>query len=800
MAPKLSEKRRSQLLSRLCDTDAQVVYFPVRHHSPAAAALVKRWIQQNRPQTVLIEGPSDYNEYLDELFLEHKLPIAIYSYFRTASFHSGVYYPFCEYSPEWLALSEARRVSADVRFIDLPWAESEGDERQTHRYADAELRRGQYVAALCRRLHVDGFDDLWDRMVESQLDLSIEDYLTRTHEFCLSTRCWEEDVSVSDRRRESFMAAQIENALVRGSGRVLVVTGGFHSSALVARVDGLSCEGLGLEDPPPRHDSEVPKVLDKGVALTTYSYHRLDSLRGYNAGMPNPGFYRQVWKQREASTKTANEHEDATGDVGFDHQPLLSALVAALRRRKQTLSTADLIAVETSARGLAALRGRKFVWRLDLVDGVSSALIKDELQFGATSPFLEAVYEVLRGSRSGRLAEGVRLPPLVDAIQHELDSLELLPNGRSKTIELDLLNPSDVVRSRFLHRLRVLEIQGFRCTGGTDFLQREEMQDLWESWEIHRSPNLEASCIEAARYGTVLDHAVAAKLVESACGKAQTASAACNLLITASRCGVNAITDDLIESIQSLVAKEARFEEVGISLGHLLFLYCFDEAFGTARLERLRDLISESFVRALWLFESLGRTSTADPRVLMAIENVSETYRRLDDVIDVEEDELVGVLSRIHADKGKSPDVRGAAAGILWCVGGTTTNQVLEQMKFFSSPSELGDFLGGLFRLAREVVQRDPALVRSIDDLLVGFDSEGFQTALPALRLAFTSFTPREKNQLLTTLFEMLGLKKSETPILEAANLNTAAEALALEEKTEETIQRYGLEATDGWI
>ncbi|MEM0926510.1 MAG: DUF5682 family protein, partial [Planctomycetota bacterium] len=288
-------------MTRLRATDAQVVYFPVRHHSPAAAALVKQWIQENRPQFVLIEGPSDYNEYLDELFLGHKLPIAIYSYFRTTDLHSGVYYPFCDYSPEWLALCEAKRANAGVRFIDLPWSESEGDERQTHRYADAELRRGKYVSALCERLHVDGFDDLWDRMIESQLNLSIDEYFARTHEFCLGIRSWEDDVSISDRRRESFMAAQIDQALQQASGQVLVVTGGFHSSALVALVEGLSCVGLGLDDPKPRPDGESRMIRDKGVALTTYSYQRLDGLRGYNAGMPNPGFYRHVWKQRNAS-------------------------------------------------------------------------------------------------------------------------------------------------------------------------------------------------------------------------------------------------------------------------------------------------------------------------------------------------------------------------------------------------------------------------------------------------------------------------------------------------------------------
>ncbi len=110
------------LLRRLCDRSADVVFFPVRHHSPLAAALVAQAIAETKPAAVLIEGPSDYNEHFSELMLDHDLPIAIYSYFQTTDGHSsGAYYPFCEYSPEWSAVRAGSRAGSAVRFIDLPW-------------------------------------------------------------------------------------------------------------------------------------------------------------------------------------------------------------------------------------------------------------------------------------------------------------------------------------------------------------------------------------------------------------------------------------------------------------------------------------------------------------------------------------------------------------------------------------------------------------------------------------------------------------------------------------------------------
>ena len=52
-------------------------FIGVRHHSPACARLIGRAIESLRPAYVLVEGPADINDRLDELLLGHELPIAI---------------------------------------------------------------------------------------------------------------------------------------------------------------------------------------------------------------------------------------------------------------------------------------------------------------------------------------------------------------------------------------------------------------------------------------------------------------------------------------------------------------------------------------------------------------------------------------------------------------------------------------------------------------------------------------------------------------------------------------------------
>ncbi len=794
-----------RVLHRLIDVLQDVVYFPVRHHSPVCAAMVSSLIQSLRPKAVLIEGPSDYNQHLDELQLEHELPIAIYSYFRrtvhakkdatdtkadqpiVGSYGSGAYYPFCEYSPEWVAMQAARQVKARIAFIDLPWLQMAHLDQTTHRYADAELRRGQYIETLCRRLQVDDFDELWDRLVESDWTLDVAEFMRRVHALCLHIRFGESAIHRSDLSRESFMREQIEHHRTELKGPILVVTGGFHCSALAAPSIGIALDQTPTESAEPEPDTpSMPEIATvvSGIALTTYSYERLDSLTGYNSGMPNPGFYELAWRFRQ-------------GNQAFDHHPLLVQLADQFRKKKQVISTADLIAIETSALGLAALRGRPHVWRSDLVDAVSSALVKDELQYETSSPFLESVYAILRGSRRGRLAEGTRVPPLVQDIGQQMATFEIELKRSSTQLTLDLSEESALRRSQFFHRLKLLGICGFKLVDGTNFFDREDLSYLWESWELRWTPEFESSCIEASRYGTTLVDAASVRMLEQSRGQDLNAADASKLLVEACRAGVETLSEELLVQLDRMIGCESQFALASEALGHLAYLVCYDEALGTKRATPIKQLLAECHTRCLWLLDSLGGTLPDEKKILAGIQKVQEVIQRASTVIREDRNELRQIFLRIQNDREKHPSIRGAAVGILWNLGDIDPEGILQQMIGFQRPQELGDFLAGLFLLAREVAQRHPQVVQTVDRMVMEFSGEGFQHALPALRLAFTYFTPREKHYMLSTLFEALGIKEIKTlPRLQVAP-EVAAQAMALEEMIFTEIEQYRLGPDD---
>ncbi len=116
-------------LSGAADLSARVVYFPVRHHSPACAWHVGRLIRELRPEAVLIEGPRDASPLIPLLLhAETRMPAAIYATYverraKQLPERHAAYYPLCDFSPELAALRAAAEVGAGASFIDLTFAE-----------------------------------------------------------------------------------------------------------------------------------------------------------------------------------------------------------------------------------------------------------------------------------------------------------------------------------------------------------------------------------------------------------------------------------------------------------------------------------------------------------------------------------------------------------------------------------------------------------------------------------------------------------------------------------------------------
>lgn len=739
----------------------------VRHHSPACARLVRETIAAHRPAHVLIEGPVDFSDRIGELLLGHTPPLAIFSYARDATHTRLSWAPFCDYSPEWLALTEGHAAGARVRFIDLPAWSTEDTENL---YADAERRYADATDRLCATFAVDNVDVLWDHLVEAH---PYEGLAERLHAYFELVR-GEADAGAVDMAREEYMARWVAAAAARDDGPVVVVVGGFHRPALLAR---LAAASAGADWP---GVPEVPPDTEVGSYLVPYSNRRLDAFTGYASGMPSPGYYQRLW---EGGPRAA-----ATG--------LVADVVTRLRARRQSVSTADLISARALGEGLAALRGHEHPARTDVLDGLVSSLVSDALDqplpwakrgqlTAGAHPVVVEMVAALTGDRTGRLHPGTPAPPLVGAVAAELVALGL-DGGR--TVELDLVDATDLRRSRVLHRLRVLGIPGVERRSGP---AAGRDSTAVERWQLTESDRRESVLIEAAARGGTLPDAAAAILAERAGNARDEVGALAGLLYDAALCGLAELAGDLTASVAAGVRAARELGPLGSALRVALGLWRHDRLLGTAGSALLGEVVATATTRALWLAEGVrGGPAPAEPARLRALAAVRDAVRDGGAALGLAPGPAIGVGGRLAATRDVPPDLRGAGLGLCWALG----DPVVAADAVPRDPTVMGDWLAGLFAVAREEVLEDSGLTPMLDGIVSSLSAHDFLVALPALRQAFEFFPPGERERFATALVRLRGgdgsgrglLRLRTDPVL-------VAEGAVIEEAVDEMLTRAGL-------
>lgn len=743
-------------------------FIGVRHHSPACARLVGRVISSLRPAYVLVEGPADVNERLDELLLGHELPIAIFSHYRDDERAHMSWAPFCDYSPEWVAITAGRAAGAEVRFIDLPaWHPALAGRR--NRYADAEQRYADAAERLCRAYAVDNADALWDRLVEVEPDEGLEERLAAYFDLVRGDAAAGED----DAAREEYMAAWVRAAVAEAGDRpVVVVTGGFHRPAvrtLAAR------PGSGRPEVPAPPPGSV-----SGSYLVPYSFRRLDAFSGYQSGMPSPEYYQRLWEQGA----------EAAADG------LVEAVATRLRRCGQSVSTADLIAARTLSEGLARLRGHPCPARTDILDGLVSALVSDDLDqplpwarrealAPGAHPVVVEMVAALSGDRAGLLHPDTPAPPLVHDAEAELLRLDL---DREGDVELDLTDARDLDRSRALHRLATLGVPGVERRSGP-----ESGVDpvLDEHWTLTAHDTRRAVLIEAGAYGGTLCDAATARLAERmAAGGGPDGLAA--VLFDAALCGITDLSEQLTELIANSIGDARELGPLGAALATVLGLWRHDRVLGTARSPMYAAVIDGAVTRTLWLAEGVrGGPVPAEPARLRALAATRDALLHAGEVLTTGREVALEAMARIGADRGAPPDLRGAAFGFGWSLG--AAGDPVRALRGAAGTDTLGDWLAGLFALARDEVLADGSgLLDALDDLVVAMPD--FLEGLPALRQAFAYFPPRERELIARRLLDRRRLAGSARTLLRTtADPLLLAEAAALEEKVGRVLAREGL-------
>jgi hypothetical protein len=725
-------------------------FAPIRHHSPACAWAVRALIRAVRPARVLIEAPEDLAGHIALLLHpETRPPVAIAA---LADVSEGgrvaAYYPFCVHAPEFVAIREAQAVGAEVRFIDLPVAAKLNHpthatlfprDRPVSLTAEPSFNSGDFIRGLCRRTGCRDGHELWDHLFETRLgEPDFARFLADVGAYCAGIRAAtrpEQIDSDGDAAREAHMAASLLAA--RGAGGPLVViTGGFHTPALLAA----AARGAA----PARQ--AVPATRSY---LIRYSFAALDALAGYAAGLPQPAYYDFLWRRAQ---------EDSGGllwrQVAVD---LIGGFAQRARQDGHPIATPQQVEMARAAETLARLRGRPGALRHDLLDAARTALVKGEA--ARHDAWSERLILFLRGEAIGDIPAGAGSPPLVEharalARAHRID----VSDGARRNRSLDIRRkPAHLAASRFLHAMDLLGTGFAQRTAGPDYLNGRQTDVLFEEWSYAWSPAVEGRLIEQSVRADRLDAACLAvlKARREALRQAGTGGdlvALVELLCQGLLAGLGRELMPFVADLAQDLSEHPDFTAVARALRHLYSLTTTAGPLAVPPGLDLAALTRAGYLQLVYLCDDLPNTTPeAAPGRVEALRTLVELLGA--DTAGVFDRSLFDAAIDRVAGARAPPEILGAVLGICVQSGRRDPEQLCAALRGRFAGAVLKEeerigALRGLVLAAPQALWSAPGVLDAVDGFLHDLTDDVFFALLPHLRLAFAALNPREIDQL----------------------------------------------------
>ena len=776
----------NELFEKAFNLNSNLVFFPVRHHSPTCSYHLKNVIEEYKPDIILIEGPVEANTIKEYIASENsEAPFAIYySYSDSKGYIDEnkekyrCYYPFLNYSPELVALREGQRLNIETKFIDLPYSEilincSKGrgllKEQEKSNYNDDYLfEKNRFLEAICESEGCKDFNEFWEKVFEidgmfKEASAFVKDMLA----YCYLSRLYsseEELLAEGCIAREVFMSSKIKEEIQKNK-KVLVVTGGFHTSEILKLVDNEKTIKLH------KFNKE-----DSNVYLMPYSMEEADALNGYASGMIFPNFYEEVWSNINSNKEDAYE------------KAVLSKIIRCgkeTRKKEGSISTFDEICAFDMCKGLSSIREKRQCGIYELIDGVTSSFIKGELNISTKEP-LNILYKELTGHKIGKLCEGVNMPPIV------LDFKSLCKKYRLKidgALDQELtLNIFSSERHRkiscFMHRLDFLRTNFGRCIKGPDIILKRGMNLVREIWKYKWSTLVESTLIDNSVYGGTIKEATISILKKNIKGISKNSGKLAKLLVKAFQMDTVDMVDDSLIKLKEIIIEDGSFYSIVECLEYLAKIYNMQELYRVILNNDVRDIIVSCYSKAVILIPDLYKSSNEEASKI--VDALKEIYSLiLDRKLGLDSELLKEALVSLLTHEECNPNIEGATLGILYGLGGVNIETIKNKIegyilgtkdKMLKSPA----FLNGIFSTAKDIVFLDDGIIDAIDSFVTEVEEENFIKIIPELRLAFSYFIPKEIDEIAKIVLKKYNVEQSNVLEEKPIDINTVQLGVSL--------------------
>ena len=707
----------------------------IRHHGPGSARNVKEYLEEHKPDIVLVEGPPDADALLDwATHKDLKPPVSILVYQPDDS-KKALFYPFAEFSPEWQAILYAKKNNIPVRFMDLPLLnyfalgkqmDEEGNEEKPIEENNVqeeeiivstpeELLIPQYRDPISYLAEADGFGDSekwWEhhfeyRMNNEQVFEAVAEAMKEVRDTITDTRDGKREAL-----REAYMRKIIRQAEKEQYQNIAVICGAWHAPALADLSQS-------------KEDNDLLKGLPKvkvECTWTPWTYGRLSVYSGYGAGIESPGWYHHLWKHPK------------------DNGTRWIVMVAKLLRKKQMdVSVAHVIEAVRLAETLAILRNLHKPGLEEMNEAVLTVLCN-----GESILFSLIQNELIVSNRIGAVPSETPKPPLQIDIENFQKKLRLPPTAEPKEYVLDLRKDTDLAKSVFLHRLQLLDIAWGRkqqITGKGTFK---------EQWTLQWEPSLAIDIIEKGSWGNTVLEAVDKYIIYKT-NEADSLQVVSHLL-------EETIPAELPASIENLIAK---INNLAAATGDVIQL--MEVVPGMVAVSRYGNVRKTDAEMVLGIVRSMvTRILVSLPVSCVSVNedaaaHLLNLFQKLNDSINILNDPLMisewqRTLSIIMHNPNSSPVIGGYATRLLYdsktLEGDALVQTFSYNMSSSAPPAQSAAWLEGFLKGSGTVLLIDQVLWQTVNNWVATLDKDMFTQLLPLLRRTFSEFTQPERKKL----------------------------------------------------
>lgn len=753
------------------DYEQNILFFPIRHHSPACSYHLIKTIEKYKPDCILVEGPQNANRLIPILTDEDTaMPIAFYYFYKDKgklidenADSYKCYYPFLNTSPEYNALLEAKRLNITGSFIDLPYGEilintkaNTGIRKESEIPSyndDYYLSESKVFNAICEKTHMRSFEEFWEKFFEiDALFMDTEDFVARMMSYCYLTRqntpqnIMENDGCLV---RESFMSKNILEA-AKTHKKVLVVTGGFHSYGLYSLINSEK----EIKSPKLHHFDEK----QQNVYAMAYTLEAADALNGYASGMQNPGFYESVWKKiKTHSDSIETVYENTVFDI------LLKTAKQA-SKEKLLITMSDILSAVTMYNGLRLIRDKKSVGLYELYDSVQSCFIKGEVNSASDLP-LRILSKIATGSGIGKLCQTEDKIPLIADFEEQCKKYRLKVNiAIEQKVELDIFAKKNHMEiSRFFYRMNFLKTGFAKRLKGSDIVNNFDRSRVREIWTYARNISTDTALIDSSAYGATIEEAcriIATRQLRSE----QRCSESAKLYVECFLMDID-ISAEFAEHMNDIIINDGDFFSIGKAIYYFNMLISLKKLYGIDNSES-EYFLEKCFSRIVVMLPSIININSDRAEECIKICRILYNLS-CEGILSNRFSELIQAFKDMIEKDNPEPALYGAVLGLLYGYDSNYKSEISNALfGYLTGSDELKKqgavFLRGAFSTARDIVLVGYEFIKMIDSLINSLSINDFMEVMPELRLAFSKFTPSETDKIAEKAASLYGKSSSD--------------------------------------